>query len=222
MEKTKVKKVLTRTANILAVIIGVFVLFIAVAAISSMSKGYTSLFGYSLYAVKSNSMEGDNPDSFNKGDLILVKLINSEQQSELKVGDVITFFDMLDTDGDGVSKRELNTHRIKSITTIGSVIQITTKGDNSPNLDAPIDLGSEDIVGVYSSKIAGLGNLILFIQSPTGFLVTVVVPSILVVIYCAYLLFKNFKSYNKEKRAADLENMRAEIIKDMQGKESDK
>jgi signal peptidase len=202
MENTKVKKILTKTANIIAVIIAVFVLIVAVSS--------TKIFGVTLYAVKSDSMKGDNPDSFNKGDLIFVKLINAEQQQDLKVGDIITFYDMIN------GKRELNTHRIVSIETVGTTTQITTKGDNASGEDTPIDMGSSDIVGVYSFKIGGLGNVILFIQSPTGFLVSVVIPSILVVIYCAYLLFKNLNVYNKEKKQIDMENMRKEILEDIQ------
>lgn len=216
MEKTKAKKTITKIVNVLSIIIGVLVLIVAISAISSMSRGYSSLFGYTMYSVRTDSMEGDNPDSFNKGDLIIVKILSEEAKSDLEPGKVITFFDFIDINDNGVKEEVLNTHRIVSINTDNK--QVTTKGDNAIGTDDTVDF--EKIVGVYSSKIAGIGSVFLFIQSPTGFLVTIVIPSILVVIYCAFLLFKNLNVYNKEKRAIDLENMRKQILEDMKDKDN--
>ena len=151
---TKVKKILNKTANVLAIIIGIFVLLIAISSISASvgGRGYPSLFGYSAYAVKTDSMKGDKSDSFNKGDLIIVKLLDSVQKAELTEGKVITFYDMIG----GV--KELNTQRIVEVYNNGTAFE--TKGDNAPDKDSQI--GAEDIVGVYSSKIPVIGNLILF------------------------------------------------------------
>jgi uncharacterized membrane protein (DUF106 family) len=71
-------------------------------------------------------------------------------------------------------------------------------------------------VGVYASKIEGLGGVVLFVQSPTGFLVTVVIPSALVVIYCGFLLVRNIVSYSRVKREEDIEKIKEELKKEME------
>lgn len=214
MEK-RVKKALTKTANILAIIIGVFVLLVAVSAIASAAKGYSSIFGYTVYAVRSDSMEGDYEDSFNKGALLFVKLLGDDEKSDLKVGQIITFKDWIDVNDDGKLDEVLNTHRIINVYDDGAYYQ--TQGDKAAKLnsDKKEQVDSGDVIGVYSSKINGLGGVVLFIQSPTGFLVTVVVPSALVVIYCAFLLIKNLAEYGKLKRNAEIEKIKEELKKEI-------
>lgn len=216
MEK-RVKKALTKTANILAIIIGVFVLLVAVSAIASAAKGYASVFGYTVYAVRSDSMEGDNEDSFNKGALVFVKLLGDDEKSDLEVGQIITFKDWIDVNDDGKLDEVLNTHRIIDVFENNGDVYYQTQGDKAAKLnsDKKEQVDSGDVIGVYSSKINGLGGVVLFIQSPTGFLVTVVVPSALVVIYCAYLLIKNVMDYGKLKRNAEIEKIREELKKEI-------
>lgn len=213
----KVKKTLTVIANVLAAIIGVFVLLVAVSAITSASRGYPEFFGYTVYAVKTNSMKGENEDSFDKGALIFVKLLSDDEKQNLETGQIVTFKDRMDENGDGVIDDVLNTHRIIDIERgeNGKITALGTKGDNAPegNTEHP---AISDVVGVYSSKINNLGSFVLFVQSPTGFLVTVVVPSILVVIYCAFLFIKNILEYNREKRKDDIERLREELKKEME------
>lgn len=217
---TKGKNTITKTANILAIIIGIFVLIVAISAVSSKAKGYSSIFGYTVYSVRTESMTGDNADSFNKGDLIFVNLLDEEERANLKVGDVITFFTLIDVDGDGTPERALNTHRIERINTIGDKEQIITKGDNNAEVDStPIDKDSTDIVGIYSSKIPWIGNISLFVKSSTGFLILIVIPSLLVVIYCIYLFIKNYKVYNAEKRKEDIEKIKAKLEQEMKNKD---
>lgn len=216
MEK-RVKKALTKTANILAIIIGVFVLLVAVSAIASAAKGYASVFGYTVYAVRSDSMEGDYEDSFNKGALVFVKLLGDDEKSDLEVGQIITFKDWIDVNDDGKLDEVLNTHRIIDVFENNGDVYYQTQGDKAAKLnsDKKEQVDSGDVIGVYSSKINGLGGVVLFIQSPTGFLVTVVVPSALVVIYCAFLLIKNLAEYGKLKRNAEIEKIREELKKEI-------
>lgn len=206
--KTKAKTVLTKIANIIAIIIGVFVLVVAVAAITSKPNGYAQFFGYTVYAVKTDLMEGNKPDSFNKNALIFVKLLGDEEKDSLEEDQVITFWD------DIGGKEELNTHRIISKYEENGNVYYYTQGDNAPDSDPAVN--SEKVVGVYASKIEGLGGVVLFVQSPTGFLVTVVIPSALVVIYCGFLLVRNIVSYSRVKREEDIEKIKEELKKEME------
>lgn len=215
--ETRVKKALTKTANILAIIIGAFVLLVAVSAIASAARGYSSIFGYTAYAVRSDSMEGEREDSFNKGALVFVKLLGDEEKDSLEIGQIITFNDQIDINNDGKLEDALNTHRIIDVFEAEGKVYYQTQGDKAAIVDPnkKEQISSEDVVGVYSSKINGLGGVVLFVQSPTGFLVTVVIPSALVVIYCAYLLIKNIVDYNKIKRNAEIQKIKEDLKKEI-------
>ena len=220
MEKQN-KKIASKVINIFVWIVVGLILLVTISTITSKAQGYSNLLGYTAYAVKSESMVGSNADSFNKGDLIFVKLLSDEEKANLEVGQVITFWDWIDTNGDGIKEHELNTHRIVSINEATG--QITTKGDNNSDNDSTIRDIAEDVIGVYSSKIGYVGSFVLFIQSATGFLVFIVVPSLLIVLYCVYLLIKNFKVYNKEKKTDELVKLRQDVMKELEAqKEKEK
>lgn len=209
--ETKAKNILTKIANIFAIIIGAFVLFVAVIAIISAStkENYINLFGYTAYAVETDSMKGSKPDSFNEKALIFVRLLGEDEKGDLEEGQVITFWDYIG------GKEVLNTHRIIEIDSNGNYV---TQGDKAAvqNPDATETISPEDVVGAFSSKIEGLGGVVLFIQSSTGFLVTVVIPSALVVLYCGFLLVRNILSYSKVKREDDIQKIKEELKKEME------
>lgn len=222
----KSKKGAKIAVNVIVTIIAILVLIIAVNTLVSNKKGYTSFFGTASYAVKTESMEGDKKDSFDKGDLIFVKVLkNDTQRAALKPDSVITFWDIID------GKRQLNTHRIIGIFGNANVgIQYQTQGDNSP-ITEMIDY--REVVGVYQSKIANVGSLITFFKSATGFLIFVVVPSILILIYCIFNFVRNYKKFAIEKatvaieqkekendREAAKEQMRLEILKEIEKEKS--
>ena len=71
-----------------------------------------------------------------------------------------------------------------------------------------------------------LGNFLIFIQSKTGFAVLVVVPCVLIMIYCATLVILNLIKYTKQKAViqhednveALREQMKAELLREMEEK----
>jgi signal peptidase len=81
--------------------------------------------------------------------------------------------------------------------------------DNTP-------VKSDSVIGKYTGKWVGVGNVVLFLQSSTGFLVCVVVPSLLVLAYAIYDFIRSYKVYHSEKVAVDevalKEKLRAEIL----------
>ena len=196
-----------KVANIITIIICVFVLLFAIIALTKTSNGYNNVFGSTVLAVKTDSMDGDNKDSFKKGDLIVCKILKDEQKSELKVDDVITFYTLID------GKRDLNTHRIIEIDSVGGQITYVTKGDNNTGQD-DLSVAPSDVVAQYSYKIRSLGNIFLFLQDTTGFLIIIVIPSILALAYCVFLFVTNLRGYSKEKKAEEKEKLRQEILKE--------
>lgn len=223
----KKKKILNTVVNVIVILIAVIVIIIAATSIASVEKGYNSYFGYIAAAVKTNSMEGTREDSFNKGDMLFVKALSDAERLTLKEGDVITFWDIID----GV--KALNTHRIIEVNEMrGAEGQLlaksyVTKGDNNINRDnTPVNY--DNVVGLYTgNRAAGLGSVVLFLQSSTGFLCLVVVPSILLLIYALVRLILTIVAMKKEKQAALLraaeniseeerERIRLELLAELQ------
>lgn len=209
-KKEKARIIVNWVASILSIIIACFALILIVSNITSAKKGYTSIFGYAYFTVESESMNAEN--GFAKGDIIYVKLLNDDQKMQLKEGEIITFWDTIN------ARRELNTHRILNVVdqNDGSV-KFRTKGDANINYDMTLRT-LDDVQGVYQGKSPGFGKAIMWIQTKTGFLVSVVVPSVLIVLYCLYLVIFYVVQYNKKKLVLVKEEMKDEMDEAMRAK----
>lgn len=127
-----------------------------------------SCFGYTPLMVQSGSMS----PLFDEDDLVLIQ--NSADDALYGIGDIICF-----QSGDAYV-----THRIKEITADenGNAVY-TTQGDanNTPDKDA---VRPDQILGVYKTHFKGMGRALLFIQTPVGMIVCVMLP-----IFLVFLLF---------------------------------
>lgn len=123
-----------------------------------------SFFGWKPFIVLSGSME----TQISAGDIVVVKEIDTK---ELKKGDIIAF-----KDGNIVI-----THRIEEVTEIDGKTQYITKGDNNSTQDIGYVL-PEQVEGVFKFKIARLGNIAMFIQTPLGMIVCLSIPIIIIIL----------------------------------------
>lgn len=122
-----------------------------------LKKEAPEVLGYSQYIVTSGSME----PSMSPGDLILVK-----SQETYTLGDVVTFRD---------SRGETVTHRI-----MGSVSgQFITQGDANNTEDSDL-LSPERILGKLCLVLPGAGGVLLFLRSPLGILLLLVIGVLLI------------------------------------------
>ena len=125
-----------------------------------------SCFGYTPLMVETGSMI----PLFDEEDLILVK--NTTSEASYKVGDVVCYH----------SGNSYVTHRVKEITTDenGNTAYIT-KGDanNTPDRDP---VSPEQILGVYITHFEGWGKALLFIQTPVGMILCVMLPIFIVIL----------------------------------------
>ncbi|MGN1044106.1 MAG: signal peptidase I [Acutalibacteraceae bacterium] len=172
-------------------------------------KGWTnndkvpSVFGYSPMIVLTDSMTGSNNDSFNGGDLIFIKTVEAE---EVKKGDVISFFDPT---GNGTT---ITSHRVVEVINENGKISFKTKGDNN-NTEDKLLVPSENLVGAYTGfRIAGAGNIAMFMQTPWGLIICVIVPIILLIAWDAVRRSMYNKKRQEDEAAllAELEELRAE------------
>ena len=107
------------------------------------------------------------------GDLIICHTIEGK---DVAVGDVISYFD---PEGNGTS---IVTHRVTEVTTDDAGLAFRTKGDAN-NVEDSMLVPEKSLVGIYKSRIAGAGNVAMFMQTSTGLIVCVVLPLLLLVGY---------------------------------------
>jgi signal peptidase len=132
--------------------------------------------GYDIYMVRSQSME----PTVNMGDLI----ITGPTGDQINEGDIVTF--KLNDD--------LVTHRVNTI----NETTIKTKGDNVDSVD-PWTITSEDVQGKYIFKIPYVGWFTKFIRTKVGWIVSIIVPALILVIWLAKDIVKEALKTDEKK-----------------------
>ena len=206
-----------RIANIVINVILVIAIIIAafstyISFVSSSGNGVPSIFGKEFLSIQTPSME----PTISPGDLIIDKEV--EDASTLKVGDIITYWTVID------GERVLNTHRIVEIYDGGSYLIFATKGDNNSTED-PLTVHESEIVGLYSTynaetgedegatRIKGLGKVFDFLQTSKGFLLVVVLPVALFFLFHLIQFFRVLFEYQSVKNRLRFEQEREEAEK---------
>ncbi len=123
-----------------------------------------SFLGWKPFIVLSGSME----TQISAGDIVVVKQVDT---NTLKKGDIIAF-----KENDIVI-----THRIDEIIQEENTTQYITKGDNNNTQDMGYVV-PEQIEGKYEFKIARLGNLAMFTQTPLGMIVCLSIPILILIV----------------------------------------
>lgn len=200
-EKTTFKdKLLTAIGTIMCIILApVLAINLTLIAKSYMNtEEVPSIGGYLPLIVLTDSMV---PEIYS-GDLIIC---HTEEAEDIKVNDIIAFFDPA---GNGTS---IVTHRVIEIINENGELEFRTKGDNN-NTEDKMPVPAESLVGVYKTRIAGLGHVAMFMQSSTGLIVCVVLPIILLVGYdmIRRRLYEKKKDNDNAALLAELEALRAE------------
>ena len=196
------KKVLNIAVDVLIIlvlIVSVFIL-LTVFTTTKAGEGVPNLFGKAPISVLTDSMKGDKPDNFNKGDLLICDVVDEKKDHTYKVGDIVTFRQDINEDG----KADLVTHRIYKDNGNGTY---QTKGDNNISYDQNPqntvyfgNIRQMDVLAVYNGqKISGFGTALDFIRSPIGFFVCILLPMIIFFIYQAIRVIANAMAYSKEK-----------------------
>lgn len=181
--------------NVLGVVINV-VLIIAIiitflctytAYVTKNGSGVPDILGYEPFSIQSDSMK----PFFEKGDLVIDKRV--EDTSKLKVGDVITFWTIID------GQKVLNTHRITSIEEGDNFRYFVTKGDNNSAEDS-LTVHESEIVGIYHKHIKNLGGVLDFLQTSKGFFCIIVLPVFAFFLYYLVSFFRVLFEYQSEKK----------------------
>ena len=127
----------------------------------------------------------------------MLDLIIVDKNKAISVGDIISY-----------KADEIITHRVVEIKINGEAAQLSqvssntnnvqyvTKGDNNINNDAFV-VDKNNIEGVYTFKLPGMGDFIMLLQSP---LVTVAIILILIAMYINTRIIENRRILRKQKR----------------------
>ena len=154
-------------------------------------KSYTSpdkvpdFLGYKPFIVLSGSME----PSIMTGDMVFVKETDPDS---LKVGDVIAY----------KSGSAVVTHRIVEVKSENGETRYVTQGDANNAADQGL-VKPADVEGIYQRRVAGAGNLAMFMQTTTGMILFVVCPLVLFVLWD--VIRRQLESRKEMSRTKELE-----------------
>ena len=199
-KSTTVHKILTAIGVVLCIIlIPILVINCILIVKSFTSEEVPSVAGVLPLIVLTDSMYPE----IQGGDLIICRTAEPE---EIEAGDVIAFFDPA---GNGSS---IVTHRVLEVTEKDGQIAWRTKGDNN-NTEDRLLVDAEDLVAIYEgTRIAGLGNVVMFMQTTAGLIICVVCPILLLVGWDLIRRRKYDKATKQDTEALlkELEELRAQ------------
>ena len=189
--------------TILGAVLCVILVPILIINLTLIVKSYTnteevpSIGGHFPMIVLTDSMYPE----IASGDLILCVTVEPE---DVKVGDVISFFDPM---GSGTA---VVTHRVLEIVEEDGELSYRTKGDNN-NAEDQVAVPEKNLVGLYQSRIPGAGSIAMFMQTTPGLIVCVVLPIVLLVGYDVLRRRKydQAKQQDTDALLAELEALRA-------------
>ena len=219
--------------NVVFYILILLVLLFSISNIRAKNKNdqIPNIFGKGYLNVLSDSMTGDNKDSFNVGDMIIVKIANKKNISKLEVGNIVTFYDYRLASNKGAGSA-LDTHRIVYIDktnndsyvyyTVGDKIAKQLNFDASKlNADNYLTIlnslgsnnyqafGSTEIRGIYSGKWSGFGKTIQTINN--HFIAIIIVPVAILLVFEIGVLVLNIMRAREEKLKLEMKETSQEL-----------
>jgi signal peptidase len=204
MYQEKTHLIRHRVGNVLGFAVIMILLPILVINITLIVKSciyaeqMPSVGGYTPLIVLSDSMY----PNIKSGDLIICREADAESVRE---GDVIAFYDPA---GDGTS---VVSHRVKSVVNEDGTLGFRTQGDAN-NAEDNATVPAENLIGIYRNRIAGAGNIAMFMQTTTGLMVCVLVPLVLLVGYdlLRRRVYEKHRKQDTDALLRELEELRAE------------
>ena len=202
MSKETVKKALGIVSKVLTwivIAITVFMMIFTVFSTLTFDRNDRNLFGIRFYIVLSDSMspsENNKNDKvhFNAGDIVLIK--NVKDATALQPGDVIAFISQ-NSDSFG----QTITHMIREVrTSDNGKVEYVTYGTNTGTDDEAL-VEPEYVLGRYAGKLPGVGHFFSFLKTTPGYIVCILVPFLLLILWQGVNTVKLFKQYKREQMA---------------------
>lgn len=201
MENTKkICNIALKVFTWLLVAFTVFMMIFTVVTVSTVNKNERSIFGFKFYIVTSNSMSPSEKNKdmdvhFSAGDIVIIK--NVKDPTVYQPGDIISFMST-----NQVNYSETVTHMIHEVkkTEDGRVLGYVTFGTNTGDIDEAL-VEPAYVFGQYAGKLPGAGTFFSFVKSTPGYIICILVPFLLLIMYNGVNVIRLFRQYKKEQTA---------------------
>jgi signal peptidase I len=200
----KIFNITLKVATWILVAFTVFMMIFTIFTVTTVDQNDRDIFGIKFYIVQTDSMSlseknKDMDVHFNAGDIVIIK--NTDEPQNLQPGEIISFMST-----SSVSYGETVTHMIRERKYengkfVGYVTFGTNKGENDEAL-----VGPEYVLGTYAGKLPGVGNFFAFVKTVPGYIVCILVPFLLLILYNGVNVIVLFRRYRREQ----VEAMQAE------------
>lgn len=211
--KKILKTILNTVINILIVLVLIVSLLVAVMALTSKETGISTIFGFTIQTIQSDSMKGGSPDgyeggNFEKGDLIIGKSTDFRFDVEYDVGDIVTYSAV-----NSNNEVYLMAHRIvDKVMGDDGYYHYQTWGDNRKVSEVPDQLEVEDFITAFNigsvlynkdykcTVIKGLGGFLDKLKTDKlFFFLIILLPMIIFFLYSLLRVILNANRYKKSK-----------------------
>lgn len=193
MDAKRIINIVVNVILVVAIILAAVCTYISF--VSTSGNGVPSILGVSLMTIQTDSMY----PVLKPGDLIIDTPV--KDASTLRTGDIITYWTIIN------GERVLNTHEIVGIYDGGNYLLFETKGLRNTTADA-LTVHESEIVGKYKFRIPGIGKVVDYLQTSTGFFLLVIVPVLLFFIYHLVQFFRVLFEYQNVKMLIKYEQER--------------
>ena len=186
----KALNIIKNAAVWLVVIFAVLMMIFTIVSVNTFDRNDRDILGMRCYIVLSDSMSATD---FHAGDLVLVKEVDP---TTLQEGDIIAYQSQ-NTQNYG----QTVTHKIRAKTTDASgnpgfITYGTTTGvDDETVVTYPF------ILGKYQMALPKVGTFFQFLKTPQGYIVCILIPFLLLILYQGLNCVKIFKMYKAEQMA---------------------
>lgn len=174
----------------IVVLISVFMMVFTIISVNTFNRNDRNLFGYRCYIVLSDSMSATD---FDAGDLVLVKAVDP---STLQVGDIISYQSQNSENYGATVTHKIRAKVVDSNGNPGFITYGTTTGvDDETVVTYPF------ILGKYSVALPKVGTFFQFLKTPQGYIVCILLPFLMLIIYQGLNCVKIFRLYKAEQMA---------------------
>ena len=195
-KKRDIKKTLNIVVNVLLVVAIILAAVCTyVSFVSTSGNGVPSILGVRPFTVQTDSMY----PTLKPGDLIIDVAVKDPR--DLRVGDIITYWTIIE------GNRVLNTHKIAGIYDGGNYLIFETMGEKINQTDI-LTVHESEIVGVYKFRIPGVGKVLDYLQTSTGFMIVIVLPVLLFFVFHLVQFFRVLFEYQNVKMLIKYEQER--------------
>lgn len=206
----KIWNIAFKVVAVLLIAFTVAMMVFTIFTVTTVDKNDRSIFGIKFYIVTSGSMSlsennADMDVHFDPGDIIIVS--NVDDPAAMEKGDIISFVST-NPDNYGETVTHMINRRVYDDET-KMFLGYETFGTNTGAIDEAL-VEPSYVLGEYSGRIPQLGNFFAFMKTTPGYIVCILIPFLLLILYNGVNVIRLFRRYRKEQNEI-MEAEKAEI-----------